>query len=162
MKYLKTYKLFEKIELIFSKKYIPITRIQKTHNLRPHITSEFIDVITDICQSFDLNGTIDELDKGLVDGYMELQDEGEAWEGIDIGGMKWGGLYISVNGDLTQMKSLVVDLENVVKDWVFDILIDIERSANGGWLYDYMTAEQFIELETRFEVSELRIIIYKS
>ena len=93
---------------------------------------------------------------------MELQDEGEAWEGIDIGGMKWGGLYISVNGDLTQMKSLVVDLENVVKDWEFDILIDIERSANGGWLYDYMTAEKFIELETRFEVSELRIIIYKS
>jgi hypothetical protein len=76
--------------------------------------------------------------------------------------MKRGGLYISVNGDLTQMKSLVVDLENVVKDWEFDILIDIERSANGGWLYDYMTTEQFIELETRFEVSELRIIIYKS
>ena len=93
---------------------------------------------------------------------MELQDEDEAWEGINISGMKRGGLYISVNGDLTQMKSLVVDLENVVKDWEFDILIDIERSANGGWLYDYMTTEQFIELETRFEVSELRIIIYKS
>ena len=161
MRYLKEYKIFEKIELIFSKKFIG-RDFQKGISFSKLFTSEFIDVITDICQSFDLNGTIDKLDKGLVGGYMELQDEDEAWRGIDISGMERGGLYISVNGDLTQMKSLVVDLENVVKDWEFDILIDIERSANGGCLYDYMTTDQFIELETIFEVSELRIIIYKA
>ena len=162
MKHLKTYRLFEKIELGYDVQN-GISKFSKQFSL------EFIDIITDICQSFDLNGTIDRLDKGLVDGYMEFQDEDEGWEGwegIDISVMKKGGLYITVSGDLTQMKSLVVDLENVVKDWEFNILIDIERSLDGlkymSSLYDYMTAEAFVELQTRFEVSELRIIIYKS